>query len=100
MKQRPRWPPSSHPCYRFPSLFRNTFKAPSPAPDLIPAETSTENLHRDWNYERGHIRDTLTACAHTSQSMPKIVMSMDLISADAEDANTKSIASKTVIFII
>jgi len=32
--------------------------------------------------------------------MPKIVMSMDLISADAEDANTKSIASKTVIFII
>jgi hypothetical protein len=22
---------------------------------LIPAETSTENLHRHWNYERGHI---------------------------------------------
>jgi Domain of unknown function (DUF4111) len=26
MKQRPRRPPSSHPCYRFPSGFRNTFK--------------------------------------------------------------------------
>jgi hypothetical protein len=33
-------------------------QTPSPAPDLIPAETKkpTENLHRDWNSKRGHIR--------------------------------------------
>jgi len=36
-------------------------QAPSPAPDLIPAKTekSTENLHRDWNSERGHISCSL-----------------------------------------
>ena len=37
-------------------MLEQGIQAPSPAPDLIPAETSTENLHRDWNYERGHIR--------------------------------------------
>src|SRR5512135_85144 len=31
-------------------------QAPSPAPDLIPAVTSTENLHCDWHNQRGHIR--------------------------------------------
>jgi hypothetical protein len=30
-------------------------QAPSPAPDLIPAEISTENLHWDWYNERGHV---------------------------------------------
>ena len=30
-------------------------QAPSPAPDLIPAETSTENLHWDWYNTRGHV---------------------------------------------
>jgi hypothetical protein len=34
-------------------------RAPSPAPDLIPAKIeSTENLHRDWTSERGHINPT------------------------------------------
>jgi hypothetical protein len=35
-------------------------------------------------------KDTRTACAHTSQSMPKIVMSIALISAEAETADRKS----------
>src|SRR5579864_9627153 len=30
-------------------------QAPPPAPDLIPAKQLTENLHKDWNSERGHI---------------------------------------------
>jgi len=29
-------------------------QTPSPAPDLIPAETRTENSHWDWYSERGH----------------------------------------------
>jgi hypothetical protein len=28
-------------------------QTPSPAPDLIPAETATENLHWDWYSKRG-----------------------------------------------
>jgi hypothetical protein len=43
------------------------------------------------------LKDTLTACAQTSQSMPKIVMSIDLISADAEAASNKS---KVTSFLI
>jgi len=35
-------------------MLEQGIQAPSPAPDLIPAG-STENLHKDWNYERGHI---------------------------------------------
>jgi hypothetical protein len=31
-----------------------------------------------------HFNDTRTACAQTSQSMPKMLMSIDRISADAE----------------
>src|SRR6266550_7603700 len=36
-------------------------QTPSPAPDLIPAETktSTENLHRDWYSKRGHFRTNI-----------------------------------------
>jgi hypothetical protein len=41
-----------------------------------------------------------TACAQTSQSMPKILMSMDLISAEAEAARTKNEASKVNSFFI
>jgi hypothetical protein len=39
------------------------------------------------------LSDTRTACAQTSQSMPKILMSIDLISATAEEASIKSDAS-------
>lgn len=35
-------------------------QTPSPAPDLIPAEISTENSHRDWYSKRGHFRVTRT----------------------------------------
>jgi len=37
-------------------LLEQGIQAPSPAPDLIPAETktSTENLHWDWYSKRGH----------------------------------------------
>jgi hypothetical protein len=37
-------------------------QAPSPAPDLIPAETSTENLHWDWYNERGHVTSVAVLC--------------------------------------
>src|SRR5438309_6750851 len=39
-------------------LLEQGIQAPSPAPDLIPAETktSTENLHWDWYSKRGHFR--------------------------------------------
>jgi hypothetical protein len=43
--------------------------------------------------------DTRTACAQTSQSIPKIVMSMDLISADAETASINSSSSEIVLRI-
>jgi hypothetical protein len=35
-------------------MLEQGIQAPSPAPDLIPAETSTENLHWDWYNEPGH----------------------------------------------
>jgi hypothetical protein len=35
-------------------LLEQGIQAPSPAPDLIPAETSTENLHWDRYIGRGH----------------------------------------------
>ena len=38
------------------ALLEQGIQAPSPAPDLIPAETkkSTENLHWNWYSKRGH----------------------------------------------
>jgi hypothetical protein len=45
-------------------------------------------------------RDTLTAWAHTSQSIPKILMSMDLISADADATSIKSAEIRGSIFLI
>ena len=44
--------------------------------------------------------DTRTACAQTSQSIPKILMSMDLISANAEAASIKNEASNADSFLI
>jgi hypothetical protein len=38
------------------ALLEQGTQTPSPAPDLIPAETSTENLHRDWYSKRGHFK--------------------------------------------
>ena len=35
-------------------LLEQGTQTPSPAPDLIPAETLTENLHRNWPSKRGH----------------------------------------------
>lgn len=46
------------------------------------------------------LNDTRTACAQTSQSMPKIVMSIDLISADAESASITSSDRTAVAFFI
>src|SRR5207249_4215869 len=37
-------------------LLEQGTQTPSPAPDLIPAETRTENSHWDWYSERGHFR--------------------------------------------
>jgi hypothetical protein len=47
------------------------------------------------------LRDTRTACAQTSQSIPKIVMSMELISAEAETATIViSSSSSEIVFLI
>ncbi len=35
-------------------LLEQETQTPSPAPELIPAESSTENLHWDWYSKRGH----------------------------------------------
>src|SRR5205809_7530034 len=43
-------------------LLEQETQTPSPAPDLIPAESSTENLHWDWYSKRGHF-STTTASA-------------------------------------
>ena len=37
-------------------LLEQGTQTPSPAPDLIPAETRTENSHWDWYRKRGHFR--------------------------------------------
>src|SRR2546425_2462629 len=37
-------------------LLEQETQTPSPAPDLIPAESSTENLHWDWYSKRGHFK--------------------------------------------
>src|SRR2546430_11070012 len=39
-------------------LLEQETQTPSPAPDLIPAESSTENLHWDWYSKRGHFITT------------------------------------------
>jgi len=42
-------------------LLEKGIQTPSPSPDLIPAgnnETLAENLHGNWNIERGHFRTT------------------------------------------
>src|SRR5205823_13629525 len=36
------------------ALLEQGIETPSPAPDLIPAETSIENLHWHWYSKRGH----------------------------------------------
>jgi hypothetical protein len=41
-------------------LLEQGIQAPSPAPDLIPAETSTENLHWDRYIGRGHFTTVLS----------------------------------------
>ena len=40
-------------------LLEQGTQTPSPAPDLIPAETRTENSHWDWYSERGHFSGIL-----------------------------------------
>jgi hypothetical protein len=42
------------------ALLEQGTQTPSPAPDLIPAETSTENLHWDWSSKRGHFTYTIS----------------------------------------
>src|SRR5438445_2588250 len=37
-------------------LLEQETQTPSPAPDLIPAESSTENLHWDWYSKRGALQ--------------------------------------------
>ena len=56
--------------------------------------TSTESTPAtDFN-------DTRTACAQTSQSMPKMVMSIDLISAEADAASSSNVQTMTAILLI
>jgi hypothetical protein len=65
------------------------FTDATPFSRLTPTDSTPET---DFN-------DTRTACAQTSQSMPKIVMSIDLISADAETASIDSNNSKIILLI-
>jgi hypothetical protein len=44
-------------------LLEQRTQTPSPAPDLIPAETLTENLHWDWYRKRGHFIKAVTTSA-------------------------------------
>src|SRR6266704_177485 len=43
-------------------LLEQETQTPSPGPDLIPAESSTENLHWDWYSKRGHFRAKNAEC--------------------------------------
>src|SRR6266480_4866380 len=45
-------------------LLEQETQTPSPAPDLIPAESSTENLHWDWYSKRGHFKCTRYDVVH------------------------------------
>src|SRR5947209_5093303 len=45
-------------------LLEQETQTPSPAPDLIPAESSTENLHWDWYSKRGHFKCTRHDVVH------------------------------------
>jgi len=40
------------------ALLEQGTQTPSPAPDLIPAEPSIENLHWNWYSKRGHFKRT------------------------------------------
>src|SRR5437762_7989156 len=48
-------------------LLEQETQTPSPAPDLIPAESSTENLHWDWYSKRGHFRDSSSCITQTGE---------------------------------
>src|SRR5437016_13552119 len=47
------------------ALLEQGTQTPSPAPDLIPAETSTENLHWHWYSKRGHFISSNHVNAYT-----------------------------------
>jgi hypothetical protein len=74
-------------CVAFPGFI---FTTASPFSRLISTESTPDT---DFN-------DTRTACAQTSQSIPKILMSMDLISAEAEAASIKNDASSADSFLM
>jgi hypothetical protein len=80
---------ASFSCLRVATLPGFIFTDASPFSRFTSTESTPET---DFN-------DTRTACAQTSQSIPKIVMSIDLISADAETANIDSSSSKIMVLI-
>ena len=49
-------------------LLEQGIQTPSPAPDLIPAETSIENLHWHWYSKRGHFNDIDEVLGEQTQS--------------------------------
>src|SRR5437867_13215275 len=53
-------------------LLEQGTQTPSPAPDLIPAETRTENSHWDWYSEPGHFKvaQTSVTCLVNSPELP------------------------------
>ena len=50
-------------------LLEQGIQAPSPAPDLIPAKSSTENLHSGWYSKRGHFITTTTRHCFLARSL-------------------------------
>jgi hypothetical protein len=77
-------------CFRVAVLLGFILTAASPFARLSLTESTPDT---DFN-------DTLTACAQTSQSMPKIVMSIDLISADAEVTPSNKTDKNAIGFFI
>ena len=47
-------------------LLEQETQTPSPAPDLIPAESSTENLQWDWYSKRGHFNTDSDTSMHSA----------------------------------
>jgi hypothetical protein len=77
-------------CLKVATLPDFIFTAASPFSRLTTTESTPET---DFN-------DTRTACAQTSQSMPKIEMSMDLISADPEAMSSRNVENSAIVFVI
>ena len=77
-------------CFSVAALPGSILTAASPFARLTSTESTPDT---DFN-------DTRTACAQTSQSMPKIEMSIVLISANADATNNNNVENSVSVFFI